>query len=677
MAPIAAPTDDPAATGLGEIIRARVSRAGLPPGTSAPGELAATVVDAVGIAGAEGQKNWLAQALSALGRAVQVTTGFAVTGKAFRTGDTHEPCIMLEIKVVRTGATYDVVTGRGSTYDLAAINAAYELYLSLARRPSVATRTPSWLAWTSVDALRLYQDARFSMSQENFLDALDHLDHARLHQPGNLLVTLQHGLCAQSIADGTLDEKVLRHDDLARRQEHQILSLRDFLQAALCAPGNDDAVAWAAVALSYVPHWVDAFCRPVSPDTRAVRRQVVWLLEQVSDQCGLGERGFPGSVEPLLNRMTADDFPAGDIGDKHVEVVTQFREMAIGLWKWSVRRQRCQWAMRRSLRLAHRLEMAGRVHPFSSLRLARRYSAIGNLLATKWDRAVNGGQVTDRTKFRLGLTWLRAWFGMWLVRPRFRRTPLYNMTVTWARQSLAAGGSEAAEQRREAIRLLTRATIGPSARLSAEYLDDLSVDPDLQELRHETEFDRWVARFDPAPGNREQRVWTELASHVCEGARTCMDAWAAREIQLAALVAPGPGLGWLQRVRTSEVPANPVDVINWFRHDLQMWECLVEWKKSPSVAKHRLAFDRLRSTMPTAGGALEAPGPTDVKIHARGQWQELIGDAATNATNARTAMEQVEEAALQGQVRPLVALVLALAGPARGRWGRTVAWSGD
>lgn len=679
---ISAPTDDPNCTGLGEVIRDRMARAGVPPGTSVPGELAALVVDTVSVAGAEAEKNWLGQALAAIGRALQVTTGFCVNGRAFRTGVDNEACVMLEVKVARTGGTYAVVSGTGSTYEAAAVDASYEAFLALARRPSVATRTPSWLAWTSPEVLRRYQEARTCIEAGSYRGALEHLTVARKEQPGNLLVMLQQGHCYEQIAVGDRDECVLRaleHGEYIQRQRC-LESLHALLQAVLCAPDNDDAVAWAAVSLSYSDRLAEAFCSPAAGGAPAsgesmkqTRQNLLDLLDSVWRGCGLGDvarSAGRGSVQEYMRRPTeiwADD------GAMQV-VAGWFRDQAIGLWNWSVKRQRYTRVLRRWWRLAHRLETAGLAHPLSSLRRARRCCCVANLLATEWDRAgaQKGAGVWDAGS-RLHRKLLRVRLSLRFVRPALRGTPIYNLAAAEARraEALKAAAQDPQKAIESAIDYLSRATIGSARRISKASVEGFYADPDFRELVTTEEFGCWRCGFDPEDDDaRKVRVWAGLGSHVLEGASASLDAWAVRRIYLAAWLAGHAGHVFWHVTADPVAPISVSEVINWFRHDLALWQCLEQWAVEPSVTSHLLAFDTLRAGIVSPGIALEASPLVATAITTPEGWQALHVPAANALHECTEVLKAVERYAVEHDAKALARDVITLMDQARDRWGR-------
>ena len=616
---ISPPPDDPDRTGLGEIIRERLSRAGIPPGTAAPGELGAVLVEAVDILGGEAQKGWLAQALAVIGRAVRVQSGFVVSGKAFLNGDSKQPAVTVEVTVVRTGATFAVLTAEASSYESAAVDVAYELYLQLARRPSIATRTPSWLAWSSVSGLRHYGDAMASMDNASFSSAHRSLDRAAVLEPANLLVGLRRGVSEQMIAIGDRTDNAIRTDDMAWRRMCHLRSVQHFLRASLCAPRNDDAVFQLAAALSYVDAWIGGFLTEDVGDID-VLRQVVTLTNAM---CETYDLWAPGQAPPRrwvwphplrwlwphpLRRLWAhplrlDDLPfASELpplvdhtqaewdrlrADVMPQVASHlhryFQDVAISLWRWAGKRQRLTVTARRSLRLAHRREVAGRRY---SGRLVRRYCALAGHLGTKWDKAAAEDQApTTGVALRLWFPERRVRVGRYLVRPSHRQIVDYNLAAAQARKVVARGADhgDRTKATRRVMRSLQRSAVGGSTRLGSADLEAFFVDPVFRELQENTQFREWTERFAMQTKPQLQaKAWGDLVASVRTGANATRTAWDSRAIRLA---------------EGRHLPSR-TEVVNWFRHDEQVWASLARWSREPAVVADRLEYERLTNPPP-------------------------------------------------------------------------------
>jgi hypothetical protein len=369
---VAAPTDNAGATALAEIMRHRLAKAGVPPGTITPGELPAIVVGAVETA-AGATTGRVSALLGALGRVLAPKTGVTVEAKAFRNAK-GRCALTVEATVTRTNASLAVFTVDGDTYDDAAVTAAYRVYLALVERPAVRARTPIWLSWTSPEGLREYHDALDKHDMEDHVGAADSLAKAANEEPGNALVRIGRAqdlwhVFIGSFADNVLRERCMLADNVLREKcvlvDHAVEAIWTALEAVLRAPGNDDALFLAGIQLSYAEQWAPEWCSA----KRRHRSRMCALLHQVLGGDALSPDAACGEAEAYC------------------------RNAAILLLRRCVARQRYWNVLRLAWPLASRREAVDRVWPLSRVRFSRRHCALAILDGLEWDRMRRSGGV--------------------------------------------------------------------------------------------------------------------------------------------------------------------------------------------------------------------------------------------------------------------------------------------
>jgi hypothetical protein len=631
VAPISPPPDLPDSIGLAEIIRERLASAGVPPGTAGPGELGALVVDAVAVVGGDKQPNWLGAAFAGVTRVLRTGTGFKLTGKAFKSGAPPTSAVSLELTTIRTGTTLDVVTAYAETYEEAAVKAAYLVYIRLASRPAVRERTPNWLSWTSSSALNHYYEANEFFAIGNYLDALPLLDLATVEEPGNLLVALKRARCEQAIGFGGRDEGVLREGDRIHTDSslRQIYSLRAFLQAALLAPGSDDAIFWVALGLGYVEEWITRFCE-IGPEESSLRTQIIELLDDVyREYCGRSLRLVEAiTVLPFdgafVQRTLRD---GGDLTAFRDPMASRFLFVSLDLWRWALRQLRYDVVLRRYWKLANRREIGQRIWPLSVLRFAQRLSARASMLATEWD-SVRVTGLTQEGARKLKSAEGRIRRRMIVVTPLHLGLISYNLAASFARKANALAtinGSAAEEAAEAAVRFLERTALSSTERLSAGALEEWFTDPDLRSLSESEMFHNWARRFGAeTPGERSIRVWGRHATLVEKGAALAVDVWSER--------------AYLLSNRHERI--DRATVVNWFRHDEAMWTALDEWRSRPSAVSCRVSFETLKDELySTTLSRFRAEGGV---IRGRDAWLKFTQASAECARLARNAREEIE-----------------------------------
>ncbi|MDQ1476610.1 MAG: hypothetical protein QOE62_1839, partial [Actinomycetota bacterium] len=370
------PKDATGCDGLAQIVKDRLASAGVPPASAAPGDVAAVVVDAVG-AGVDATSGWVASLLKGLAASVRPQAGFTVTGTAFAGDGVNPCCVALEAVVTRTGASFAIVTGRKDSYDAAAIDATYQLYLMLADRDEVKRRTPEWLAWTSTDGLRAYDDGtrildRRILDRADDDESIAQLEQAAALEPANALVLLRLAQGLWAGAQGTREADVLgaRTRQTARDMSETAVSALEWaLRFVYRAPQSDDALFLAAIYLSYVEEWI-AVWATLGPERRA---RSVQLVEDAVRRAAWRHR-----------KWALGSLPASEPRDDDA-VVARFRDASRVLTRRVIRNQRYWNVVWRARRLAQRRETRDRVLPWSRVRFNRRHAALAILEGIRWD----------------------------------------------------------------------------------------------------------------------------------------------------------------------------------------------------------------------------------------------------------------------------------------------------
>jgi len=359
VADIAAPDDDKNRTALADTMRVTLADAGIAPGTSAPGELRAVVVDA--LAASKGPQGWLGGVLSAFANALNPPTGFNVSARAFRHEVSKKCCVSVRATSARTKETIKVFTSEGESYEEAATEAAYDLYLELVQRDSVYRRTPRWLHWTSTSGLRSYAAGRRDELQTD--KAIAHFKEAVEWEPSNVLVLIS---LAQAMGDRAKEVPNSGRPQTARGRRDLLEAVKWALLAVHSAPHNDDALFSSAVRLAYVEHWI-AVWRVLNPQER---HDFGRLMEVAIHRTRWWRRHW---------QFAAD-------GNDHAAAERKIREASRILLRHTLAGQRYWNVLRMWWTLAERRETIGRIAPWARVRFSRRHTALGILDGITWDQ---------------------------------------------------------------------------------------------------------------------------------------------------------------------------------------------------------------------------------------------------------------------------------------------------
>ncbi len=649
---ISPPTDDQARTALAEIMRETLARAGVPPSAGAPGEVHAVVISA--LASADGTQGWLAQIVTALMNALNPVTGFSVTGKAFRNEGTKRCSVAIRASVTRTGAPFTVFTVEGDSYEDAAAEAAYQLYLDLADRDSVRTRTPRWLAWTSRSGLRSYDAGNHDDDGNQPDDALGKLRAAVNEEPSNVLVLILGAQILWERALGTVDEKILKGDSSAElvSTDSAIDSVKWALRGVHRAPRNDDALFVASVRLSYVEHWIAGW-DAMTPEDRTELR-------------GLSE----AAVRKTRWWRRRWRFAAGEV--TAAEAAARWSDVSLLLMRHTLANQRYWNVLWMWWRLASRRELVDRVMPWSRVRFNRRHAALGILDGIKWDRLRNGEGPTASwplayARWRIGsaIRRFRARVGNAIWRDPDHVVE-WNLALAYACQVRmieaitpppAAGFSRPIKH--SVTRSLDKSLLSTTSRLLSSDLNELTTTLDLATedgtgLSGVVPYVADWARplFVDTDSVRDARIWRQQLTVVTEFAAVATKVWNEREIET------GPhGLGVVWQSVTGPSSAKTEEILEWFRADRVAWQRLAAWSLTPWDATLRKLVDGCRTELDlvvagddgseTTGGADDSPISTTPGAE---DLRDLASRAAGFADESSVACAFIEARALGGSL---------------------------
>ncbi len=646
--------DDNEGSFLADVIRERLAATGVPSSTGVTGELSAVLLEAVQVVRDSGEKNWLSTLGSMVAGAIRLPKGYAVAGTLRPEAEGKPSELELSVTVARTGESvlFDTITGADA--GTVAKEAAFATYLAITGRDEIRRRTPGWLAWTSRDALRNYHAAIECHERGDYLGATRLLEEAGREEPANVLIPLFQGDCHVAIAQGSLDENILRSgpDDRPVRQRHYLLAVRAYLRAAARAPGNLKTRPAVAYGLSYTDQWIGRFMGGEEP---AIRAGIVRLLGVLGDPRRPSTAGFVDRVVaavPEPERRAAADNLTSETGAALSDAWRNpLREalLALAIAHYDEAIRGLSLANRLSLwrRLVTRRETAGEMALVSAHRLARRRMLRAGRLATKWvalDASASPEVVRaldDETK--------EVSRDRWYLKGEDGADAAYNIAACQAcraaklRAVLITATSPAGladpvdEAEREATRYLTRACAEGNRRLPVTTLEYLLVDPDLQGLTRKigSSFGDFLAQFQTeSDQEREVRGWGAQVKVVARGAVVMEAAWVRREIQYCD-------------ARTDADRPEAVDINEWFVHDAHTWGALKDWTRQPSVESLRLAFANLSAAPPTTPGD-QSPGadedhtfPTRDALVA---WTDVQTWAEANAARAEDRADRVEQA---------------------------------
>ncbi|MDQ1459116.1 MAG: hypothetical protein QOI08_600 [Actinomycetota bacterium] len=582
---IDAPKDATGGEGLAQIVKDRMASAGVPPASAAPGDVAAVVVDAVdaNVAAATG---WLASLLRGLVASLRPKAGFTVTGTAFAGDGVNPCCVALEAVVTRTGANFGIVTGRKDTYEAAAIDATYQLYLTLADRDEVKRRTPEWLAWTSTDGLRAYDDGTRILDRR-ILDRVDAdddgiaaLEQAAALEPANALVLLRLAQGLWEAAQGTREADILaaRTPETARAMSEAAVSALEWaLRFVYRAPQSDDALFLAAIYLSYAEEWISVWAT-LGPERQARSAR---LVEDAVRR-----------VDRRRRKWAFVALPASEDA-----VVARFRDASKVVTRRVIRNQRYWNVVWRALRLAQRRETRDRVLPWSRVRFNRRHAALAILEGIRWDTLRWSG----RTDASAGVSAAQQTIPSMFHRFRIRvgtfvwRDPdhvvEWNLAAAYACEARARGTTEPRPDgrmppgvQRATTRQLRKSLLGVSSRLRGSDVDELWRTPDFSEaprgFREPMSFvRRWaVPLVDDRDPELSARAWSGAFANVSATVSTAMSVWAGRVITSAARA------GATRAVSADEERNVREEVLGWFGADDALWNALTAWMAEPSAS---------------------------------------------------------------------------------------------
>jgi hypothetical protein len=578
---IQVPADASDCGGLAQIVKDRMASAGIAPAGAAPGGVAAVVVDAVD-AGAGATTGWVASVVQSLVASLRPKAGFTVTGTAF-TGEGPNPCcVALEAVVTRTGAGFGIVTGRKDSYEAAAIDATYQLYLMLADRDEVRRRTPEWLAWTSTDGLRSYDDGiRILDRTDNDRDGIAELEQAAACEPANALVLLRlaQGLWAGGQRTREADVLEARTPQTARAMsEPAVAAVEWALRFVARAPRSDDALFVAANYLSYAEEWVPAWTK-IASETPERGLLTVQLVEDAVRRVAWRQRKW------MFGALAADDDVA----------VARLRDAAKILTKRVIRNQRYWNVLWRSRLLVQRRETHDRTWPWSRVRFNRRHAALAIREGIRWD-AIRWAARTDDSA---GVSAAQQTIPAMFRRSRIRvgnfvwRDPdhvvEWNLAAAYAcearaRNTTAAGadGRVPSGERRAATRQLRKSLLGATSRLRGTDVDDLWSTPDFSDaprgFREPLPFvKRWaVPLVDDADTDVPGRAWSAAIAHVSATVSTAMSVWTARVITAAARA------GMSHAVSSDAEQRARKELLGWFAIDEALWKALAAWMVAPA-----------------------------------------------------------------------------------------------
>jgi hypothetical protein len=128
------------------------------------------------------------------------------------------------------GRTLCVEDFHGSSYEEAAVRAAYGIFMRLSDLDEVRRRTPSYWRWTDPDALRKYYEAKEDSEDGAYLAAVEKLTAASDLEPGNSLIDLALNDNHLALAHPLPSDIVLRSNTSAV-DVHFLLALRHALRA--------------------------------------------------------------------------------------------------------------------------------------------------------------------------------------------------------------------------------------------------------------------------------------------------------------------------------------------------------------------------------------------------------------------------------------------------------------
>jgi len=546
-----------------ELMRDRLAQAGIYPNskTGSVGELALDVSAALDASGSPG---WLGGLVNSIQNAIAVTSGWVLTGTVEESSADldGQARMVIQLDSAATGETLWIHTYTAETIRDACTDAAFGVYLRLNDNDEVRRRTPSFLRWTELDALRSYHEALEERVRGSNLTAATKLQDAADLQPGNLLIQLELADTYFQLGRGTPDDNALRPAEQGAK-EHYRSGLLAALRAVCLNGYSEEAHANLALSLSAVSEQLEW------DDTDPVCRQILQLLTRVE---AMNNINVPNPIEVDDFRRFFDNLAA-----RH----------------WLVARRRAKWSsvVWVAIWLNRRRTVAGNIWIFRRQRTSTQHLALAAAVATRYDAFAHTATAGVRlTVWQRGCL-IRVRFGRWFGLRRLagqESLVQYNLAAAYALRAEWLRHRHKSQRiidrnLKVALNCLDRSFFGPFRQISRYDLNYLQVDPDFKALQRSAAFRQWMATYVPKDAVSAAREnWRDVFRRFAERSDAASRWWYDH------LVQPIP-------TSVTEESAKYqwcLQVLSWLGDEGDRWAALQSWATNAAATSAREQFEQ-------------------------------------------------------------------------------------
>lgn len=571
------PADDDKEKTLAEHLRERLAKAGVYPPGAVPGPLGEAIVDAADVVSATSPQTTLGRVITTIRNAVTIQVGYKVTATAQPVDGAKQ--LIVQLQTISGDKTLWIRNFSASSYANATESAALAVYLTIVNEDEIIRRTPKYLRWTSDQAVSSYQEGLDRRAVGDIVGAGEAFDDAIRDEPAHVQPTLERSRTSARLAFRTHKDRTLSPPGTASKSvaDHWVESATHALLALRRSPAAVETNAQAALVLSYIEYWSDAF-----------------IAQWMKNGCPQGSLAHILASHLEQSRSSEQTALAGQLRStpsESVDIRPAIRSEAIVLWERT--RDLAGWR-EDNVRWWHlstrRSGFGAPIVPRPARLLARTW-AVGGLIGTICDRAIVPREgLTDALRARRDLNRAYRRTKRWWR----RRSPgfdlaAYNLASGYARAArfyrlkgpqLGASPREAehCEKRVRDCLDLWESVESPLRLAELRYLlddpDFVPMNPSDRGLDHVTQArDSWVAQFPPFDATAAE-VWSGFWECVATGAQARARFWLGRQpIDLST------------RKRA-------FDALRLIEADRAAWAALSSWLHEPARESKRKAWTK-------------------------------------------------------------------------------------